>query len=72
MIDGYRLILASDVLDRDGLGLEIYDESGLVAEIFRNDLTGEVKFASVVGASMPLVVLEQFVSQAKIDLLGNS
>lgn len=37
-MDGYRLLLASDVSDRDGLGLELYDPGGvLVAEVFRDD-----------------------------------
>lgn len=65
MTEGYRLILASDVSDRDGIGLELYDVSGaLVAEIFRDDESGERTFNSPAGACVPLPVLEWFLSRA--------
>ena len=32
-----RVIIASDVSDRDGVGVEIYQDDKLVIEIFRDD-----------------------------------
>ena len=32
-----RVIIASDVSDRDGIGVEIYRDDKLVIEIFRDD-----------------------------------
>ncbi len=32
-----RVIIASDVLERDGIGVEIYRDDKLVIEIFRDD-----------------------------------
>ena len=33
----YRVVVASDVSDRDGIGVEIYRGDALLIEIFRND-----------------------------------
>lgn len=64
MMDGYRLVVASDVSDRDGLGLELYDASGrLVAEIFRDDRSGSRSFTPHSGTTLPLPILEWFVAE---------
>ncbi len=70
MKEGYTLVLASDVYERDGLGLELYDQAGqMVAEIFRDDATQSTNFTVVApAASIPLSVLDWFVSRAKADL----
>jgi len=68
MIDGYKLLLASDISDRDGMGLEIYNDAGQIAEIFRDDTTGEVSFNTDAPVRIPISVLEQFIAEAKRDL----
>jgi len=41
MIGGYKLVLASSVGERDGLGLELARDDGVcVAEVFEDDETG--------------------------------
>jgi hypothetical protein len=63
---GYRLLLASDVLDRDGLGLELLDVVGnRVAEIFRDDEHGSRLMTFFVVSPVPLEVVEWFVQSAK-------
>lgn len=41
----YRVVVASDVSDRDGIGVEIYRGDALLIEIFRDDTkkTREIK-----------------------------
>ena len=40
-MNGYSTVMASDVSERDGLGLELYDPGlRLVAEVFRDDTAG--------------------------------
>lgn len=66
--DGYTFLMASDVLERDGIGLELYDPSDrLIGEIFRDDLTQEVRVSLT--KEIPLRVLEAFVESAHKNLL---
>jgi hypothetical protein len=68
-MNGHRLILASDVLDRDGLGLELYDPDGRqVAEIFRDDETGTRTFTSTARLQLDPAVLRWFLAQADDQL----
>jgi hypothetical protein len=34
---GYKVIVASDVYQRDGVGIEVYKDDKLLVEIFRDD-----------------------------------
>ena len=64
-MDGYTLQLASDVLERDGLGLELYSPSGArIAEIFRDDETGDRRFHNFLPLDLPPTVLEWFLAEA--------
>lgn len=64
-MDGYRLILASDVLERDGLGLELYSPQGIrLAEVFRNDDSGAQLFTSFNALLIDPRVLTWFLEQA--------
>lgn len=59
MIDGYSLVLASDVLERDGMALELYDESGVkLAEVFRDDTNGERTLNVLAADGVPVHVAE--------------
>jgi hypothetical protein len=69
MTDEYKLILASDILERDGLGLELHDPAGArVAEVFRDDTSGKIVFNSFKELNIPLPVLECFIARAKREL----
>jgi hypothetical protein len=64
-MDGYKLTLASDILDRDGLGLELCSPDGtLIAEVFRDDGSGIQTFNSFMPLSVPPEVLSWFLDQA--------
>jgi hypothetical protein len=66
---GYRLVLASDVDERDGMALELSTESGeQLAEVFEDDATGNrtVRFFS--DSSIPLDVVDWFLAKARESL----
>lgn len=65
-MDGYRLLLASDVSDRDGLGLELYDPDGvLLAEVFRAVDDSELRtFATFGPVKVRPEVLGWFLTEA--------
>jgi len=64
-MNGYRLQLASDVSDRDGLGLELYDaDDEFIAEVFRDDETGKRTFNSFAPLHLAPDVLAWFLDQA--------
>jgi hypothetical protein len=52
----YRLLLASDVHTRDGLGLELYDTASPepVLEVFRDDVSGRVTLTACKALPLPL------------------
>jgi hypothetical protein len=65
-MDGYRLQLASDVLERDGLGLELYSPSGtLLAEVFRDDGALGRRFRNFLPLDLPFDVMKWFLSEAE-------
>lgn len=64
-MDGYRLQMASDVFTRDGISLELYDPKGhLLAEIFRDDTTGDRMFNSMGRFQIQPGVLGWFLDEA--------
>ena len=70
----YAMTLASDVLTRDGIGLELDDigpapERGQVLEAFQDDTTGEVTFTAHVAEPLPFDLVEQFVREARRRLI---
>lgn len=68
MIDGYRLILASSVSDRDGMGLELVRMDGRqVAEVFEDDDSGK-RTVTLFERDVPLEALEWLLSEAKSAL----
>jgi hypothetical protein len=65
----YRLQLASDVSDRDGMGLELLSADGIrIAEVFQDDATG-LRTVSIFGdRELPLADLEWFLAEARVKL----
>jgi len=63
----YSTVRACD-LKRDGMGLELSCDTRLVAEIFYLDATGEFTI-SLFEQSVPLPIIEQFIAEARIELV---
>jgi hypothetical protein len=66
----YATTLASDVLTRDGIGLELDDIApapgrGSVLEAFHDYTTGALTFTAHVTDPLPLELVEQFVAEAR-------
>ena len=53
-----RVIIASDVNERDGIGVEIYQDNKLVVEIFRDD-TEKKRTIKVFSKSISLELMEE-------------
>jgi hypothetical protein len=69
VFNGYRFMIASDII-RDGIGCELYDsENNFLAEIFRNDARRIIEFTCNV-ENIPFVVIEKL-SQIFKDEIGN-
>jgi hypothetical protein len=63
----YSTIRASD-LQRDGMSLEPSRDSVFVAEIFFSDVTREFVI-SLFDKDLPLPMIEQFIAEARTDLV---
>ncbi len=63
-IDNIKYVVASDVCDRDGIGLEVYMNDEMVIEIFRDD-ESKLRTVSVFKNEIPLELLEQAVQEFK-------
>ena len=61
------MIRASD-LKRDGMSLELHSGSRAVAEVFYSEVTREFTI-SVFEQDLPLAVIEQLISSARVGLL---
>lgn len=59
--------IASDVNERDGIGIEIYLDDKLVIEIFRDD-TRRIREISVFEKSIPIDLMEFAVSEFKKEI----
>jgi hypothetical protein len=56
-----RVIIASDVSDRDGIGVEIYRDDKLVIEIFRDD-TKRTRTVTLYQQDISLDLLEESIA----------
>jgi len=56
----YRVIISSDVRDRDGIGVEIYRGDTLLVEIFRDD-TRRTREVGVFAGPITLEEMEGFI-----------
>lgn len=62
-----RVIIASDVRDRDGIGVEIYRDNKLVIEIFRDD-TKLARTATLFQKDISLELLEESIKTFKEEI----
>lgn len=62
-----RIIIASDVRDRDGIGVEIYRDDKLVIEIFRDD-TKRTRTVTLYQQDISLDLLEESIQTFKKEI----
>ena len=63
----FDVVIASDVLHRDGIGVEIYVNDELVLEIFRDD-TKKAREVTLYKRDLPLELVEQSVAVFKREI----
>ena len=62
-----RVVIASDVNPRDGIGVEIYRDDELVVEIFRDDRE-RTRTVTVFKESIPLELMEKSIQVFKKEI----
>lgn len=62
-----RVIIASDVTERDGIGIEVYRNNKLVVEIFRDD-TDKTRTITVFKENVTLELMEECISTFKKEI----
>ncbi|PNW27064.1 hypothetical protein [Formosa algae] len=62
-----RVIIASDVNERDGIGVEIYRNDELIAEIFRDD-TDKTRTIQVFKENISLELIEECIKIFKKEI----
>lgn len=62
-----KFIIASDIHSRDGIGVEIYRNEELVAEIFRDD-TKQTRIVTVYNEDISLELLEEAIKIFKTEI----
>lgn len=62
-----RIIIVSDVSDRDGIGVEIYRNNKLVIEIFRDD-TKRTRTVTLYQQDISLDLLEESIQTFKKEI----
>ena len=62
-----RVVVASDVSTRDGIGVEIYRDNELIVEIFRDD-TERTRTVTVLKESISLDLMEESIQIFKKEI----
>jgi len=62
-----RVIIASDVNERDGIGVEIFRNDELIAEIFRDD-TEKTRTIQIFKENISLELMEEFIQTFKREI----
>ena len=62
-----KYIVASDVSDRDGLGVEIYSDKEMLLEVFRDD-TKKTREVSLYKKDLDLELVEQSIALFKKEI----
>ena len=62
-----RVIIASDVNERDGIGVEIYRNNKLVVEIFRDD-TEKTRTIRFFNEKISLELMEEYIQTFKKEI----
>lgn len=60
----YDVIVGSDVAERDGMYLELYERAEQILEVFYSDVDGLMTFSSY-RQDLPLAVVEWAIAEAK-------
>lgn len=64
MIEMDKIIIASDVSERDGLGIEVYRNKKLIVEIFRDD-SEKTRTISTYDKDISLELMEEAIAAFK-------
>jgi len=62
-----RTVIASDVSDRDGIGVEIYRDNKLLIEIFRDD-TKKTRTISIFTENISFELMEEAIDTFKKEI----
>ncbi|MFB9053605.1 hypothetical protein ACFFVB_11015 [Formosa undariae] len=62
-----RVIIASDINERDGIGVEIYRNDELIAEIFRDD-TDKIRAIRVFKENISVELMEECIKIFKKEI----
>ena len=62
-----RVVVASDVSSRDGIGVEIYRDNELIVELFRDD-TERTRTSTVFKESISLELMEESIQIFKNEI----
>lgn len=62
-----RIIVASDVNQRDGIGVEVYRNDELIIEIFRNDSV-KTRTVTLFKSEVTLELMEEAISNFKKEI----
>jgi len=65
--DKDRTIIASDVSDRDGIGVEIYRNDKLIVEIFRDD-SDKTRTVTIFNKEVPLELMEEAIKTFRKEI----
>ncbi|MEM9538471.1 MAG: hypothetical protein AAGA60_03055 [Cyanobacteria bacterium P01_E01_bin.42] len=68
--DELKVIVASDVSDRDGIGVEIYIHNELVVEIFRDDMK-QTREVTLYQKNVPLELVEKSIQIFRKEIPWN-
>lgn len=63
-MDANRIVIASDVNQRDGIGIEVYRDNNLALEIFRDD-TLKTRMITLYSNEVSLEDMEQYIKVFK-------
>ena len=63
----YDVIVGSDVAERDGMFLKLYDAAEQILEVFYSDTDGSMTF-SAFRLDLPLAVVEWAITEGKVRL----
>jgi hypothetical protein len=67
LLEDYEVIVASDVSERDGIGIEIWKNNVLLLDIFRDDTTKKFTI-SLFERDLPLELIEKSIIYFKKEI----
>jgi len=68
LLEDYEVIVASDVSERNGIGIEIWKNNVLLLDIFRDDTTKKFTI-SLFERDLPLELIEKSIIYFKKEIL---